>query len=58
VKNLYDVAGLPTIAGSHIDRNRAPAAEDAALARRLAAAGAVLLGALITLSRLDEVPAR
>ena len=22
VKNLYDVAGLPTIAGSHIDRDR------------------------------------
>jgi 1-carboxybiuret hydrolase len=46
VKNLYDVAGLPTIAGSHIDRDRAPAAEDAALARRLTAAGAVLVGAL------------
>src|SRR6202044_585848 len=46
VKNLYDVAGLPTIAGSPIDRDRAPAAEDAALARRLTAAGAVLVGAL------------
>jgi len=45
VKNLYDVAGLPTIAGSHIDRDRAPAAEDAALARRLTAAGAILVGA-------------
>jgi AtzE family amidohydrolase len=46
VKNLYDVAGLPTIAGSRIDRERAPAPRDAALVRRLAAAGAVLVGAL------------
>jgi AtzE family amidohydrolase len=46
VKNLYDVAGLATIAGSRIDRDRAPAAKDAALVRRLAAAGAVLVGAL------------
>ena len=46
VKNLYDVAGLPTIAGSRIDRERAPAARDAALVRRLSAAGAVLVGAL------------
>ena len=35
VKNLYDVAGLPTIAGSRIDRTRAPAVRDAALVRRL-----------------------
>jgi AtzE family amidohydrolase len=46
VKNLYDVAGLATIAGSRIDRERAPASRDAALVRRLAAAGAVLVGAL------------
>ena len=46
VKNLYDVAGLPTIAGSRIDRDRAPAARDAALVRRLEEAGAVLVGAL------------
>jgi AtzE family amidohydrolase len=46
VKNLYDVAGLPTIAGSRIDKKRAPAVRDAALVRRLAAAGAVLVGAL------------
>jgi len=46
VKNLYDIAGLPTIAGSRIDRDRAPAARDAALVRRLCAAGAVLVGAL------------
>ena len=46
VKNLYDVAGLATIAGSHIDRDRPPAARDAALVRRLSAAGAILVGAL------------
>ena len=46
VKNLFDVAGLPTIAGSRIDRDRAPAARDAALVRRLEEAGAVLVGAL------------
>src|SRR5277367_3087053 len=46
VKNLYDVAGLPTVAGSQIDRSRPPAVRDAALVRRLAAAGAVLVGAL------------
>lgn len=46
VKNLFDVTGLPTRAGSRINRERAPAAQDAELIRRLNAAGAVLLGAL------------
>jgi AtzE family amidohydrolase len=46
VKNLYDVTGLPTIAGSRIDRDRAPAIKDAALVQRLSGAGAVLVGAL------------
>src|SRR6201994_414424 len=46
VKNLFDVQGLPTRAGSKINRERAPAAEDATLAKRLEAAGAVLVGAL------------
>ena len=46
VKNLYDVAGLATRAGSRINRTRALAAEDAVLIRRLEAAGAVLVGAL------------
>jgi len=46
VKNLFDIAGLPTLAGSKINRE-APAAErDAALIERLEAAGAVLVGAL------------
>jgi AtzE family amidohydrolase len=46
VKNLFDVAGLPTLAGSKINRDRKPAARDATLIERLEAAGAVLVGAL------------
>src|SRR6202451_2822863 len=46
VKNLYDVANIATGAGSQIDRDRAPASRDAALVRRLAEHGAVLVGAL------------
>ncbi len=46
VKNLFDVAGLPTRAGSKINRDRAPASADGALLARLEAADAVLLGAL------------
>ena len=45
VKNLFDVAGLPTVAGSKINRARPPAKQDAALIERLEAAGAVLIGA-------------
>lgn len=46
VKNLFDVQGLPTLAGSKIARDSPPAARDAVLVSRLAAAGAVLAGAL------------
>ena len=46
VKNLFDVKGLATRAGSKINRTSAPAARDATLIERLEAAGAVLLGAL------------
>src|SRR5215468_9489167 len=46
VKNLFDIAGLPTLAGSKIHRDRAPAARDATLIARLEAHGAVLVGAL------------
>ena len=45
-KNLFDVAGLPTRAGSLINRGRAPATADAPLITRLEAAGALLVGAL------------
>jgi len=46
VKNLFDVAGIATLAGSKINRDRPPAAADATLIARLEAAGAVLVGAL------------
>jgi AtzE family amidohydrolase len=46
VKNLFDVAGLPTLAGSKINRELPPATRDATLVERLEAAGAVLVGAL------------
>src|SRR5579871_3242505 len=46
VKNLFDVAGLVTRAGSKINRDLPKAARDATLIERLEAAGAVLVGAL------------
>jgi AtzE family amidohydrolase len=46
VKNLFDVAGISTLAGSKINRERPPAARDAAAVRALRRAGAVLVGAL------------
>src|SRR5262245_25044232 len=45
-KNLFDIAGLPTLAGSKINRECAPAARDATLIERLENAGAILVGAL------------
>src|SRR5947208_14647075 len=46
VKNLFDVQGLATRAGSKINRDLKPASRDAALIERMEAAGAVLVGAL------------
>lgn len=46
VKNLFDIASIRTLAGSKINRDHAPAKEDATLISRMEAAGAVLLGAL------------
>lgn len=46
VKNLYDIAGFTTRAGSLINRDNPPAEKDAVLIERLDAAGAVLLGGL------------
>ena len=45
-KNLFDVAGLPTRAGSKINRERPPASLDALLIERLSRAGAILVGTL------------
>lgn len=46
VKNLFDLQGLATRAGSRIERDAPPAGRDAVLVRRLEAAGAVCVGAL------------
>ena len=45
-KNLFDIAGLPTRAGSRINRERAPAARDGLLVARMRTAGAILVGGL------------
>jgi amidase/aspartyl-tRNA(Asn)/glutamyl-tRNA(Gln) amidotransferase subunit A len=46
VKNLFDVAGITTRAGSKIERDKPAAVRDGPLVTRLEAAGAVLVGAL------------
>src|SRR5450755_2463856 len=46
VKNLFDVKGLPTRAGSKINRDLEASKRDATLVERMEAAGAVLVGAL------------
>lgn len=45
VKDLFDVAGLTTLAGSKINAERPPATQDATLVTRLKQAGAILVGA-------------
>jgi len=47
VKDIYDVAGLPTTAGSQT-LNSAPKKEESEVTRRLAAAGMIVLGKTIT----------
>ncbi|MBM1174866.1 amidase [Microvirga arabica] len=44
IKDLFDVAGETTLAGSIALRDRPPAARDAIIVRRLRQAGAVILG--------------
>lgn len=46
VKNLFDVAGITTLAGSKINAGNPPATQDAAVVARLKQAGAVLVGTL------------
>ena len=46
VKNLFDIEGITTLAGSKINRDLPPATADCALVERLHAAGGVLVGAL------------
>ncbi|MGF7052160.1 aspartyl-tRNA(Asn)/glutamyl-tRNA(Gln) amidotransferase subunit A [Bosea sp. OAE752] len=45
-KNLFDITGLPTRAGSKINRARLPSERDAVLIERLTQADAILLGGL------------
>src|SRR5690606_664783 len=47
IKDIIDVKGMPTGNGSPIDAGRMPL-EDAALIRRLHAAGAIILGKTVT----------
>jgi aspartyl-tRNA(Asn)/glutamyl-tRNA(Gln) amidotransferase subunit A len=44
VKDLFDVAGMPTTAGSQVLADAAPAAADSPVVARLRAAGAALVG--------------
>ena len=46
VKNLFDIAGVTTRAGSKINRDNPPAQADAFLTARMQSAGAVLIGGL------------
>jgi AtzE family amidohydrolase len=46
VKNLFNIAGLTTLAGSKINAENPPATRDATAVARLKQAGAILVGAL------------
>ncbi|RYX94527.1 MAG: AtzE family amidohydrolase [Comamonadaceae bacterium] len=46
VKNLFDIKGVVTVAGSKVSRSDAPALEDAFLVNQMKAAGAILVGGL------------
>ena len=46
VKNLFDIAGITTLAGSKIHAGNPPAISDATAVERLRSAGAILLGGL------------
>ncbi|MEG4584017.1 AtzE family amidohydrolase [Microcoleus sp. MOSTC5] len=46
VKNLFDIGGITTLAGSKINADNPPATQDAAVVARLKQAGAVLVGTL------------
>src|SRR5438477_7508078 len=66
VKNLFDVQGLSTRAGSKINRELPPSARDASILERMEAAGAVMVGALnmgeyaydVTGENVDDGPSR
>lgn len=60
VKDIYDVAGLPTRAGSRSRQQIAPAVQDSALVARLRAAGALIVGKTATteFAYADPAPTR
>jgi len=53
-KNLFDIEGIATLAGSRVLGNAPAAACDAALVTRLTGQGAIMIGALFTLLRNRE----
>lgn len=46
VKNLFDIAGMTTLAGARLLAGNPPATADAALVKRVHSAGGLLTGAL------------
>ncbi len=46
VKNLFDIEGVTTLAGSKINQENAPATQDATAIKKLKTVGAILVGAL------------
>lgn len=61
VKDIYDLAGVPTRCGSRVLDSAAPAAADAEAVRRLRQAGAVFIGKTVTqefAAGVVSVPAR
>ncbi|PMB54021.1 Asp-tRNA(Asn)/Glu-tRNA(Gln) amidotransferase GatCAB subunit A [Fischerella thermalis CCMEE 5201] len=46
VKNLFDIAGITTLAGAKINAENSPATQDATAVARLKQAGGILIGAL------------
>ncbi|PLZ84712.1 Asp-tRNA(Asn)/Glu-tRNA(Gln) amidotransferase GatCAB subunit A [Fischerella muscicola CCMEE 5323] len=46
VKNLFDIAGITTVAGAKINAENSPATQDATAVARLKQAGGILVGAL------------
>lgn len=50
VKNLFDIEGIPTLAGSKINAENPPATKDATAIAKLKQAGAILVGA----TNMDE----
>ena len=57
IKDIIDVAGLPTRCGSAIFNNAPPATQDAACVAQLRQAGAIIIGKTVTTELATFVPA-